>query len=213
MLINYLGHACFAIENQQGKVLVCDPFNESIGYSMKKTKADVVTMSHQHQDHCSLDKLSGKYDIIKTSKNYQGNGFIVSSFKSYHDDSKGIKRGKNISFIIECDGVKLCHLGDLGHMLGVKELKLLNEVDIICIPIGGYYTIDYKVVKKLTKKLENKIIIPMHYKTNECKLPIGSLNDYLRTTILHTHKVANLSITSETIKSIIPGNYVLDIIH
>ncbi|MCK5812594.1 MAG: MBL fold metallo-hydrolase [Clostridiales bacterium] len=212
MLINYLGHSCFAIENQQGKVLVCDPFNESIGYAMRKTKADVVTMSHQHHDHSSQDKLSGKYDIIKTSKIYQGNGFYISNFKSFHDDSKGSRRGENISFIIESDGIKLCHLGDLGHMLGSRQLKLLNDVDIICIPIGGTYTIDHKIVKKLTKKLENKIIIPMHFKTNECKLPIGSLNDYLRTTILHTHKVPNLSITSKTIKSLAPGNYVLDIL-
>ncbi|MBN2852575.1 MAG: MBL fold metallo-hydrolase [Clostridia bacterium] len=212
MKIKYLGHSCFSIINRNEKVLICDPFDSTIGYTMATVEADIVTISHSHHDHSNLKKVKGSYDLIKTSKIYSGNGFNISSMGTFHDAFKGSKRGNNLSYIITCDGVSVCHLGDLGHMLSPKQLNMVKDVSAFFLPVGGTFTLDKKNLQKLVKKLQDKIIIPMHYKTEDCKLPISDLDDYLKSTFLHTFRMSELDISSDNLSSFSPGNYILDII-
>jgi len=211
MVIKYLGHACFSVKNNEGNVLVCDPFDKSIGYSMIKVNANVVTMSHMHHDHNNTLQIEGDFDIVNTPQIYSNYGFNISYLKTYHDEFKGRKRGDNIIYIIECDGVKICHTGDLGHMLNNRHLAEIHDISVLCIPVGGVYTIDKQTINKLTRKLKDKIIIPMHYKTDKCQLPINKLDNYLKTTFLHTYKINELTIDKDNIDTFLPGNYVLKI--
>lgn len=212
MIIKYLGHSCFSVINRNEKVLICDPFDSTIGYSMADVEADVVTVSHLHHDHSNTKKVKGSYDLIKSSKVYSGNGYLIESMETFHDAFKGSKRGNNLSYIITCDGVSICHLGDLGHMLSPKQLNSVKDVSIFFLPVGGTFTLDKKSIQKLVKKLQDKIIVPMHYKTKDCKLPISDLDEYLKSTFLHTYRVNQLEIDSESLSSFSPGNYILDIV-
>ena len=102
------------------------------------------------------------------------------SIPTYHDDSEGSQRGKNSIFCFTVDGVRICHLGDLGHSLSDKQTAELGSVDILLIPVGGLYTIDAKVASQLYDRLKPKMIIPMHFKNDKCAFPIASVDEFLK---------------------------------
>lgn len=169
MIITYNGHSSFKLKASEG-VVVTDPFADSVGFEFPTASADVVTISHDHDDHNQASKVSGtvrrdKPFIIKAAGEYEIGGISVFGAKTYHDDQDGEERGKNFVFIAFLDGMRVCHLGDLGHELTPEQVKKIGDVDILLCPVGGKYTIDPKVAKKVINSLEPSIVIPMHYKT------------------------------------------------
>ena len=77
-----------------------------------------------------------------------------------------MERGKNTVFILEVDGLRIVHLGDLGHLLSDKDVKNVRPVDVLMIPVGGVYTINGAEAKKVVEQLKQKqTVLPMHYGT------------------------------------------------
>ncbi len=170
MHINYLGHSCFKIKGKRGTV-VCDPYNDYVGFTMSTASADIVTISHDHQDHSDLSKIRGtaRRDnpfVINAPGEYEVEGISVFGVPSFHDSSQGAERGENIIYTIFLDGMKVCHLGDLGHLLDDKMISEIGLVDILLVPVGGVFTINPEQAVKVTRSLEPSIVIPMHYKTS-----------------------------------------------
>jgi len=163
--ISWLGHSCFKIEDDSGKVVVTDPFDESVGYPLPRIRADVVTVSHDHHDHNNVKVLEGNPVVVRGSGKQTAAGIEFEGIATYHDEKKGKLRGKNTIFCFEIDGVRVCHLGDLGHQLGEKEAAALGEVDVLMIPVGGTFTLDAGGAKKLIGQIKPRIAIPMHFKT------------------------------------------------
>lgn len=170
MIITYLGHSSFKIKGKAG-VVVTDPFSQSaVGMTFPAVSADVITVSHQHDDHNATDLVKGtvrrtKPFIVSQPGDYEVGGISIFGVPTYHDDSQGVERGSNIVFTILMDDLRVCHLGDLGHQLSTEQIESIGSVDILLCPVGGVYTIDSLTAVKLIRQIEPSIVIPMHYKT------------------------------------------------
>lgn len=175
MLITYLGHSCFKLQDKTGTdgiVLVTDPFDKATGYKVPNFEADIVTVSHDHHDHSNTDVLRGKPFVIDSAGEYDVKNILVEGIDSFHDEKNGAERGRNIIYRIEIDDITIAHLGDLGHVLNDSQLERLAGVDILLIPVGGKYTLDAKQSVEVISQIEPRIIIPMHY-----KMPESSVKD------------------------------------
>jgi L-ascorbate metabolism protein UlaG (beta-lactamase superfamily) len=185
MKIKWFGHASFLITANDGTRIITDPykadsFNGAIGYKPIQESADIITISHEHEDHNYAIQIGGKPQVVrdigtKTIKNIK-----IEGLTTCHDECGGRERGLNTIFVMTVDGLRICHLGDLGHVLTAEETKQIGKVDILFIPVGGVFTIDAKVATDVVKILNPKLIIPMHYKTADCGFPIAPVDDFLQ---------------------------------
>jgi len=172
MEIKYLGHSSFLIKTKTTKV-VTDPYDpEMVGLKFPKTEADLVTISHPHKDHNQIKNVSGINGvdplIIDMPGEFEKMGVRIFGFQSYHDKTKGLDRGENILYKFEAEGLSVLHCGDLGVIPEDSFLETIGEVDILMVPVGGFYTIDADEAVQIVKRIEPAIVIPMHY--NHSKL-------------------------------------------
>ena len=165
MDIKYFGHASFQLRGKSGKVIT-DPYDpKMMGKKFPKCEADIVTVSHQHEDHNASHLVGEDPLIIDIPGEYEKNSIRIYGFDTYHDKSQGAERGKNTIFKIEIDGLSVVHCGDLGHVLKIETIEMIDEVDVLLIPVGGFYTINADEASEVVSKLEPSVVIPMHYKT------------------------------------------------
>lgn len=164
MEITWLGHSCFRIKGKE-VTLVTDPFGESIGYSLGMLAANIVTLSHNHPGHSYAEGIEGSPKVICRSGEYEIGGVFVTGVSTFHDTERGKSLGKNIIYLIEIDDVRLCHLGDLGHVPSPRQIEDLGNIEVLFVPVGGVSTIDAKIAAEVVRFINPKIIIPMHYKT------------------------------------------------
>ena len=166
MLIRHIGHAEFLLVTESGVRIVTDPYDASCGYPLQKTDADIALISHHHHDHDAVENLRGEPRIIDKAGQYTPEPDVkVTAVKGFHDDEHGNKRGETLLFLIETEGLRIVHLGDLGCALDENQLEQLKKPDILMIPIGGFYTIGAEQAKQTAEQLEARLILPMHYKT------------------------------------------------
>lgn len=164
MDITYLGHSSFKIKGKSS-VVVTDPFSsEMVGFKFPKTEADIVTLSHQHQDHNNVNMIGGSPFVISAPGEYEVKGVSIFGYPSFHDSKSGAERGGNIIYVIEADELRICHLGDLGSAILPKTLEEISEVDVLMIPVGGIVTIGPKEAVDLISQIEPNIVLPMHYR-------------------------------------------------
>lgn len=181
MIIEYLGHSCFKLTESTGTSIVCDPYSgDSVGYSMPEVEADVVTVSHHHRDHDVTSNVGGKPTIIDKEENCDFDGVEINSIKSFHDASRGKKRGENLIFKFRMDGIDVCHLGDLGEKCSSDLIETLLPVNVLLIPVGGTYTVDAEMAKEYVDRIMPDIVIPMHYRTKDCKLDVDKVDEFLK---------------------------------
>jgi L-ascorbate metabolism protein UlaG (beta-lactamase superfamily) len=179
MKIRWLGHSCFLITNERGINILTDPFDETLGYRMTKEKINIITISHEHYDHNNTMGIKGKPVVLKGPVNRDTHKIVFKGISSYHDSVYGKYRGENTIFVIRTDELTLCHLGDLGHLLYNEQLEQINHVDILFVPVGGYFTINYIQAEQVINQVKPKIVIPMHYKTEAIKWSIDPLSVFL----------------------------------
>jgi L-ascorbate metabolism protein UlaG (beta-lactamase superfamily) len=182
MKIRYFGHSCFKITLDSGIRIVTDPFDQTVGYPLPETDADIVTSSHSHFDHNYFKAIKGNFKIVNTPGEHDVNGVNIKGISTFHDDEHGAKRGKNIVFVINADNIRVCHAGDLGHILTDDMLKEIGDIDVLMIPVGGYYTIDDRQAVKVIEQLKPKLTIAMHYRTSNVNLPIETVDNFLKMT-------------------------------
>lgn len=179
MKVKWLGHATFVITSDTGTKIITDPYTpaEKLNYGEIKESADVVTVSHDHFDHSNVASVRSNPEVVRGTAEIKGIKF--NGIPTYHDEAQGEQRGSNTIFCFEVNEVKICHLGDLGHQLTDKQVAEIGEVDILLMPVGGFYTIDAMVASQVCDQLKPKVIIPMHFKTNKCALPISGVDEFL----------------------------------
>ncbi|MBQ9308303.1 MAG: MBL fold metallo-hydrolase [Clostridia bacterium] len=166
MIFTCLGHSKFLIELMSGMRICTDPFDASTGYPVGDTEADVVLVSHHHHDHDAVETLRGVEKVIDTEGTHTlAFGTQVHMLASYHDDKQGSLRGSNLIAVLETEGLRVAHLGDLGHLPDEDLYAKIGHVDVLLIPVGGYFTIDAQQALEICKHLKPQIILPMHYKT------------------------------------------------
>jgi L-ascorbate metabolism protein UlaG (beta-lactamase superfamily) len=181
MKVQWLGHASFLITSDAGIKVVTDPYavGGPLHYGEIKETADIVTVSHDHFDHNNIAAVGGNPEVVKATAEVKGIQF--NGTPTYHDEAGGSQRGNNTIFSFEVDGIKVCHLGDLGHPLDDKQVADLGNVDILLTPVGGNFTIDARVATEVCSKLAAKVIIPMHYQNERCStFPVAGVDEFLQ---------------------------------
>lgn len=212
-MIKYLGHACFLVTASNGTKVLMDPYNADVGYPVHQVDADIITVSHEHFDHNNVSMARGNPVVIRglesggekwASVDKVVKGVKITEIHSYHDTSGGKERGLDAIFILDVDGIRIAHLGDLGQPLEPDQIKNLKNVDIMMIPVGGYFTIDADDAKKIIKETMPGIVLPMHYKThyNRANFPIATVDTFIKGLSIVVKLSGNeLVITKEQIPS------------
>ena len=186
MQIIWYGQSCFQVSSSEGKnnhvSIVVDPFGEDVGLKLpRKLEADIVLVTHDHSDHNNIKAVSGQPLVINGPGEYEAKGVFIQGISGFHDNSKGAERGDITIYTIEVEGMRLCHLGDLGQKeLTSDQLEKIGEVDILMVPAGGVYTIDAAEAIKVMAQVEPKITIPMHYQIPKLKIKLGGVDKFLK---------------------------------
>lgn len=181
MIISCIGHAEFLLELENGMRLVTDPYDGTCGYPLLPLQADAVLVSHQHHDHNAIENVKGCTQVIDAAGTHTlAPDVQVTALPCYHDEVQGTKRGKNLMFLIQAEGLRVAHLGDLGHLPTAEQIAALSPVDVLMLPVGGYYTMDAVQAKEAAQLLQAQVILPMHYRTAaNPDWPIAPVEDFL----------------------------------
>ncbi|MGM0607627.1 MAG: MBL fold metallo-hydrolase [Candidatus Muiribacteriota bacterium] len=199
MNIKWYGQSCFLITINNFKI-VTDPFGNVVNYTLPTVKPELITVSHYHDDHADSEFLKKAPVLDFNTPFFKKNKIEINGFKSFHDKCKGKERGKNFIFKFNIDTLSIIHLGDLGHNL--PKTMENTSCDILLAPFGGFYTIDGYKSYEIAQKLNSKILIPMHYKTEWIDFDLKKLQDYN----LSFEKLPELNISD---KSLLPDKLTL----
>src|SRR6201987_5068691 len=162
MDVTWLGQSCFRLRGKNAAVIT-DPFPPTLGLRLPRQEAEVVTVSHQHENHSYTQAVRDGAFEMNGPGEYEVAGVSVIGFPTFHDSDKGAKRGKNTVYLIEIDDVRICHLGDLGHPLDDPEAEAVASPDELLVPVGGQTTRNPAQPAEVVRQLEPRYVVPMHY--------------------------------------------------
>jgi L-ascorbate metabolism protein UlaG (beta-lactamase superfamily) len=182
MKVKWLGHACFLLTSDAGPRVVTDPYTPGAfgcNYGPPSETADVVTVSHQHQDHNNVKDVRGNPQVVTGAGSQMVKGVEFKGVATSHDEASGSQRGSNTVFCFTLDGVRVCHLGDLGHDLSPDQVSEIGPVDVLLIPTGGNFTIDASMADRVADRLAARIVIPMHFNNDRCPtFPVAGVEEF-----------------------------------
>ena len=198
--VKYYGHSSFLISNSKVKIIM-DPYKKgaldgAINYEPIEDIADIVTVSHGHMDHAGWKEIPGNPVLVEAEGEKVVNGIKFKGIPAFHDKAHGALRGSIMIFSVEISGAKLVHLGDLGHVLTNDQVREIGLVDILIIPVGGYFTIDAEDAWQVIDQLDPLVVVPVHYKTPYVDLPISDVSGFTSRAEQYGYKVDELG-TSE----------------
>lgn len=214
MDVVYLGHSSFKLRGKSASV-VTDPFDpKMVGLKFSPTDAEIVTISHNHNDHNQAASVENVKKIVDGPGEYEIMGVSIIGIPAYHDDKKGQVRGKNTIYIYEMDGLRLAHLGDLGHTIGEELIEQIGDIDILMIPVGGKYTIGPKDAVTVVQAIDPYIVLPMHYKMDgmnpELSTGLAPVDDFLSEVGLTVERLPKLSVKKEDLAEASPKVVLLE---
>lgn len=208
MRITYFGHSCFLVEAQDHTRVIIDPYvpgsyDGAVKYAPVDEPADVVLASHDHPDHAGTDTISGDPQVFMHPVQEHVGSVDISGIMVDHDETGGSERGKSTIITVDDGDIRLVHLGDLGHVLDAPTVERLGTVDVLLVPVGGYFTVDSRVAAEVVESLRPSVVIPMHYKTPKIDFPIAPVDTFLETQNAVQH---NPDPTIEVIKAELPAD-------
>ena len=179
MDITWHGHACFRLY-QRGASVVTDPYEKEIGYELPRLRADIVTVSHDHPGHRYAKGVRNRKLVVTGPGEYEVNGVFITGVATFHDGKKGGARGRNACYLFDFGGLKICHLGDLGHIPSQAQIEALNSVDVLLVPVGAKSTINAAQAAEVVSLLEPKVVIPMHYRLPSLAFRLDPVTKFLK---------------------------------
>ncbi len=184
--IIWAGQSCFQISVSNSRDheanIVIDPFDEEIGLKIPNFSADILLVTHNHYDHNNIKAVKGAPFLIEGPGEYEVKGVFVQGIPAFHDDKEGKEWGVNTIYTIEAEGLRFCHLGDLGQkQLTDEQVDKIGAVDVLMIPVGGEYTISSTEAQRIISQIEPKIVIPMHYALPKLKIKLDDISKFLKT--------------------------------
>ncbi len=201
MDISYIGHSSFRIKTKSATV-VTDPFDpKMVGLKYSGVQADIVTISHYHDDHSKAELVKDVKKVVDGPGEYEIMGVSIIGLPSFHDDKKGAERGKNTIYVFEAESLRLAHLGDLGHSLTQELIEGMGAIDILMVPVGGVYTIGAEAASEAVREIEPRIVIPMHFAQSglnpETFAKLAGVEVFLKEVGLPIEKLPKLSVKKE----------------
>lgn len=203
MEIEWLGHSCFRLRSREA-TLVTDPYDKSIGLNLPRPRADIVTLSHDHPGHNAAAGVRGDPYVVRGPGEYEVKSVFVTGVQSYHDKRQGRDRGPNTVYVIELDGLRICHAGDLGFVPSQTQAEGYGEIDILLLPVGGVTTLNASEATELVSLLEPRVVIPMHYRVPELAFKLDPVDKFIKEMGLkppqpvESYKVTRDSLPKET---------------
>jgi L-ascorbate metabolism protein UlaG (beta-lactamase superfamily) len=176
--ITFSGHSCFHLRGRTTD-LITDPFPLNTDSSINEASANVITVSHAHQGHCYTEGVAGEGRVVAGPGEYEVRGAIIRGISSFHDSERGKSRGRNTVFTLEIDGLRLAHLGDIGHMPSAKLMEALKGLDVLFVPVGGHSTITPEEAAQVVRQLRPRVAIPMHYASGTSPSPLCGVESFL----------------------------------
>jgi L-ascorbate metabolism protein UlaG (beta-lactamase superfamily) len=206
LVVTWHGHSFFTVKSSKGTIVAFDPHAIQQYGRTEGLKADIILISHNHNDHTQIGVFEGIEEALKNKTvriitglkgpsikadwatiDEQIKDVHIRNIPTYHDGIEGMKYGKNSIFVVEIDGWKICHLGDLGHPLLPSQIKKIGPIDVLMVPVGGIYTLNGSEAREVVGQLKPKeYIFPMHYGTKvfDDLLPIREfLEDHEKTKV------------------------------
>jgi len=162
------------INAADGRTVVCDPYDASYGYLMPEDEADLITVSHDHTDHNATSCIRGEPKVIKGAGKFSEDGIDITGVSTWHDNEGGRLRGENTVYNIRMDNINFVHMGDIGHVLEKHQVEMLRPCDILAVPVGGVFTVDWEGACRIVRQLDPQVVIPIHYHTPLSRLRIDS---------------------------------------
>ncbi len=186
MKITYFGHSSFLLQAADDTRIIFDPylhgsFDGALRYDPIDEPADVVVASHLHDDHGATDTIPGNPRVLVHPVAESLGRVQITGIQVAHDEAGGRKRGQNTIVVVDDGDLRLVHLGDLGHTLDASTVEAIGRVDILLVPVGGFFTIDHKEAAVVVESLDPRIVLPMHYKTDKVDFPITGVELFLAT--------------------------------
>ncbi len=183
--VYFAGNSCFQISVSNSKDhsadIVIDPFDQETGLKLPNLSADILLITHQHHDHNNVKGVKGYPFVADSPGEYEIKEVFIRGIPAFHDDKEGKEKGRNTIYTIEAEGLKFCHLGDLGQKeLTDEQLEKIGAVDVLMIPVGGEYTISCNEAGKIISQIEPKIVIPMHYALPKLKSDLDDVSKFLK---------------------------------
>ncbi len=183
MKIKYLGHAAFEMTLGDGRKVVFDPYESgayegALAYGPIEGEYYLAVVSHDHADHCCESVTSKARNVVDSAGEFDFEGIKIKTVPTFHDETEGSERGKNLISIMEVEDLRIAHLGDLGHPLSGEDARALKGIDVVLIPVGGHFTIDAHVAAGVIDAIEPRMVIPMHFKTAKVNFPIKPVEDF-----------------------------------
>ena len=175
--IAWLGHSSVRIRSN-GVTLITDPYDDSLGLSMGPQRADIVTTSHPHVHHSHTEGIEGDARVLRGPGDYEIAHFYITGIgtdRNLREEASMI----NTVFRIHCEGVRLCHLGDLNRELSPRQIEELGQTDVLFVPAGGVCTLSTPRVAELVGLIQPRIVVPLHYRIEGVKVDIQSLDGFL----------------------------------
>ena len=195
MEISWLGHSSLRIQSRT-TTLITDPYADSLGISMGSQAADIVTISNPHPHHSNIEAIEGSPRVLSGPGEYEISDLYITGIGTRFGDFEG-DRQINTIFTIRAEGLVVCHLGDLTQRLTPGQLEELNQTDILIAPGGGFCTVDASAIAQLIGVISPRIVIPVHYKTDEIDLELEPLDRLLSELgVTEVSPQRNLNITS-----------------
>jgi L-ascorbate metabolism protein UlaG (beta-lactamase superfamily) len=177
MEITWYGRACFRLKGKEATAIT-DPCPPATGFVAGKHDVDLLTISHAHPDHSYTRSISAGLTLTRPGE-YEFHDLLVTGVRTYHDGSRGTERGENMIFAVEVDGVHICHLGDLGHLLTEEQVAELGPIDVLLVPVGGTTTVTPAEATEVVSQLSPKLVIPMHFAIDGASGDLMSADTFL----------------------------------
>jgi uncharacterized protein (TIGR03437 family) len=171
LTITWIGQSCFVLRTSGGPTIITDPPVASVGYTLPALTADVVTVTHNHTDHNNVAAIGGMPVLVDgrpvtTRQEMAAAGTSFVLIPGFHDNQNGALRGPNTMITWTQAGMKIAFLGDLGQdSLTDAQLADLQNIDILFVPAGGFFTVTPDQAAAYVRQLKPKVAILMHYKT------------------------------------------------
>lgn len=180
MDIDWYGQSCFRL--REGNVtVVTDPYDKSIGYTLPRLRADLVTVSHDAPGHANVGAIKGDPKVLTRPGEYEIKGVFITGIQTWRGaGAQGEAKEENTVFVFEFDDLTLCHLGDLSRVLTQVQVESMPNIDILMVPVGGGAALDADKAAEVISQLEPRIVIPMHYHTPYVNLPLDPLSKFLK---------------------------------
>jgi len=179
MDISYLGHSSFKIRTKKATV-VTDPYSlEKGGLKFPRIEADIVTISHPRKDQRFLEGIVGQPFIVAQPGEYEVKGISFFAYPSFHRERTEAPKILNTIFLIEADGMTICHLGGLEGTLSTKIMEEIIGADILMVPVGGIDTLGPKEAVEIVNQIEPKIVLPMHFRMAGTNEELAELSEFL----------------------------------